>query len=287
MIWRRCARPNPRLAGVRCWCDRPATRACLPSRAPSTARVALQTSQPVGATLNRVFPADPETTLTAEAKGRVTVTLAPLQYALWRAAAPLSAPPQAPSIARAAPANAAVLSFLVRELDGYTLLQRQELSAEVTGADGLAEVTFVMTRASRPGQYELLGSDDAAPFRLFLAAAAGSRARRGVVFPRHGRRPPRPSRFQSQFRTEARGRRQRPPCHQHPGLRRTRRHRGHLRSAAGQCRAGWTLPRFGPRPRWHRSRSRDRRHRCSRPHGCAVSQFRRFLGSVGLSSRSD
>jgi pimeloyl-ACP methyl ester carboxylesterase len=36
-----------------------------------------------------------------------------------------------------------------------------------TGGDGLAEVTFALERASRPGQLELLGTDDAAPYRVY------------------------------------------------------------------------------------------------------------------------
>ena len=37
----------------------------------------------------------------------------------------------------------------------------------MAGGDGFAEVTFVMQRASRPGQYELLGTADSAPYRVF------------------------------------------------------------------------------------------------------------------------
>jgi len=37
----------------------------------------------------------------------------------------------------------------------------------VTGGDGFAEVTFALARASRPGQFELLGTDDAAPYRIY------------------------------------------------------------------------------------------------------------------------
>jgi len=42
-----------------------------------------------------------------------------------------------------------------------------ELRTAVTGGDGLGEVTFTLTRASRPGQVEYLGTDDAAPYRVF------------------------------------------------------------------------------------------------------------------------
>ena len=136
------------------------------------AAVTLQTSQPAGALLVRVMAPDdrtvyPDATLTTDAQGRVTVTLAPLHFALWRAARALPALTEAPGISFVTPGNGAVLSFPTHQLDGNMMVQRQELRAEVTGGDGFAEVTFVMTRASRPGQYELLGTDDAAPYRVF------------------------------------------------------------------------------------------------------------------------
>jgi len=37
----------------------------------------------------------------------------------------------------------------------------------VEGGDGFAEVTFVLRRASRPGQYELVGTADRPPYRVF------------------------------------------------------------------------------------------------------------------------
>ncbi len=138
----------------------------------TAAPVSLPTCQPAGAILTRVtIPGDsavyPDGTLTTDAQGRVSVTLAPLHFALWRANRALPVPAQPPGIAFATPGNGAVLSFPTRQLDGNMMVQRQELRVDVTGSDGLAEVTFVMTRASLPGQYELLGIDDAAPYRVF------------------------------------------------------------------------------------------------------------------------
>lgn len=137
-----------------------------------SATTTLQTCQPAGAGLQLVTataePADaPAATLTTDAEGRVSVTLAPLHFALWRAAKPLPVPAQAPGIAFTRPGAGAVLSFPPHQLDGDLMVERQELRAELTGSDGLAEVTFTMARASRPGQYELLGTDDAAPYRVF------------------------------------------------------------------------------------------------------------------------
>jgi glycosidase len=132
----------------------------------------VSTSQPAGAPLHRIFDSRFVTdvgaeTLTADELGEVGVTLAPLQFAVWRAGAALRVPEAAPQIALVTPAAGATLPFSVREADGLVFPGRQEIRAEVTGGDGFAEVTFALARASRPGQFELLGTDDAAPYRIF------------------------------------------------------------------------------------------------------------------------
>ena len=132
----------------------------------------IPTSQPDGARLRRIFdsrtPEAPgEDTLTADAQGAVSLTLAPLQFAVWRADAPLPVPATAPVITFVTPAAGAVLTFTPKEVDAQFFSSRQELRAEVTGGDGFAEVTFAQLRASRPGQFELLGTDDTPPYRVF------------------------------------------------------------------------------------------------------------------------
>jgi len=134
--------------------------------------VSVPTSQPAGASLARIFDsrtpdAPGEETLTADGFGAVRVTLAPLQFAVWRAAAPLPAPSAPPQIALVNPAAGATLDFTTREVDGQVFPFRREIRAEVSGGDGVAEVTFAMARASRPGQCELLGTDDTPPYRVF------------------------------------------------------------------------------------------------------------------------
>jgi len=141
------------------------------SRTDSTT-VTIPTSQPAGARLERVLAGGEDAPvsgamLTADPQGRVTVTLAPLHYGVWRAAAVLPKPVQAPTVTIATPEKAATLSFSARALDGHTMVQRQEIRADVTGGDGFAEVTFSMARSSRPGEFGLLGTDDAAPYRVF------------------------------------------------------------------------------------------------------------------------
>lgn len=114
----------------------------------------------------------PSTPLAADATGSVRLTLAPLSFALWRADRPLAAPATAPTIALVTPASGATLTFTSRESDDLVFPNRREIRAEVTNTDGVAEVTFTMTRASRPGQVELLGTDDAPPYRVFWAPPA-------------------------------------------------------------------------------------------------------------------
>src|SRR5208283_1186779 len=65
------------------------------------------------------------------------------------------------------PAGGSAFTFTSRSVDGHLIPERQEIRADVNGGDGFAEVTFVMARASRPGQYELLGTDDAPPYRVY------------------------------------------------------------------------------------------------------------------------
>jgi alpha-amylase len=137
----------------------------------TTLTAAVPTSQPAGARLAPVFDSrTPEQAggapLVADDRGAISVALAPLQFAVWRAASPLGTPAAAPSIRFATPADGARLTFEAQETDDLLFPGRRELRVEVGGGDGVAEVTFVMTRASRPGQYELLGTDDAAPYRV-------------------------------------------------------------------------------------------------------------------------
>ncbi|HEY5080268.1 MAG TPA: alpha-amylase family glycosyl hydrolase [Opitutaceae bacterium] len=132
----------------------------------------LATSQPAGGSFRAVFDtrgsgAPPAPALVADSGGKVSVSLAPLQCIVWQACAPLPGPPQAPTIRFAAPAAGSTFTFTARSVDGHVIAERQELRAEVTGGDGCAEVTFVLARASRPNQFELLGTADSPPYRIF------------------------------------------------------------------------------------------------------------------------
>ena len=137
-----------------------------------TAVASLATCQPAGAGFRGIFDSkSPDLTggsvLAVGGDGHVAVSLAPLQCVIWQAVARLPAPASAPSITFSAPESGSVMTFTARSVVGHVIPERQELRADVTGGDGLAEVTFAMARASRPRQYELLGTDDAPPYRVF------------------------------------------------------------------------------------------------------------------------
>ncbi len=129
--------------------------------------VAVPTGQRAGARLAPVFSSHGRAaSLAADARGQVTATLPPLSFALWRAESPLSANATPPAISWTDLRDGTTLRFDSREVDGLLFASRQELAVDVTGGDGIAEVTFVFERASRPGQIEVVGVDDNAPYRV-------------------------------------------------------------------------------------------------------------------------
>ena len=149
--------------------------------------VKVPTSQPSGAGLARIFdsrtPEAPgDEVLTVDAQGAVHITLAPLQFAVWRAKRPLPVPAAAPQIAFVNPAPGASLFFTTRETDGQIFPSRREIRADVKVSDGFAEVTFALQRASRPGQFELLGTDDTPPYRVFWRPPADLAAGETLTF---------------------------------------------------------------------------------------------------------
>jgi len=136
-----------------------------------SAGVALPTSQPQGVVFRRIFdsrtPADPgNESLTTGSDGRVSATLEALQFAVWRAESPLPAPDAAPSIAFTTPATGSLLTIGTQTTDGQTFPSRVLIQASVTGASDFAEVTFALVRSNRPNQFEVLGVDDAPPYRV-------------------------------------------------------------------------------------------------------------------------
>jgi alpha-amylase len=134
-----------------------------------TLTAAVATSQPKGAVLRPLFASGENnpTPLTIDPEGRASVTLAPLQFAVWRAENALGEPASPATLSLVNPASGAALKFTKRELDGLTFPSRVEFRAVADGGDDFGEVTFTLERASRPGQFDYLGTDDAPPYRIF------------------------------------------------------------------------------------------------------------------------
>lgn len=95
--------------------------------------------------------------LTSGTDGAVTVTLPGLSMAVYRAESPLPAPAAAPGISISTPAADA-------EVSG-----RFEVAAELD-TPAYAEVTFAVS--VNGGDYEVIGTDDNAPYRVFYDSAA-------------------------------------------------------------------------------------------------------------------
>jgi alpha-amylase len=134
--------------------------------------VDLPVSVPAGAKLKRVvigpLGEDARDQVLVSTKAQtVKVRLRPLESAVWRADAPLPVPARDPQLHLTSLKPSQSLSFKGVESDGHVFSRRAEIAVKVEGSDDVGEVTFLMSRASRPDQYELLGVDDAPPHRVF------------------------------------------------------------------------------------------------------------------------
>jgi glycosidase len=143
----------------------------LNNSASDAAAVSLPTSEPEGARLRVLFdsarPESPDGELVVGPSHAVSAKLAPLQLVVWQAESPLAPESSSPSVALSGPTPGSVLSFTARTVGGQVVPDRKELRADVSGGDGVGEVTFVLERASRPGQFELIGTADRAPYRVY------------------------------------------------------------------------------------------------------------------------
>jgi hypothetical protein len=110
--------------------------------------------------------------LVADDEGRVEVELEPLQFMVWRAEQPLVQTDGILEVAITNPLEGGAFALGSREVDGLTFPLRREIRAEVSGGDGVGEVTFALRRASRPAQFDYLGTDDNDPYRIFWSPPA-------------------------------------------------------------------------------------------------------------------
>jgi len=147
----------------------------------------VSTSQPGGGSLKEIYNSTRATTGTApvlstNAHGQLSLDLAPLQVLVLEAFKAQPSTTKAPGILLASPLTESTLAIGTRSVDGQVFPIRQEIRAELDGSDGLAEVTFLLERSSRPGQYQLLGTDDAAPYRVFWRPPADLQAGEELSF---------------------------------------------------------------------------------------------------------
>ena len=137
-----------------------------------TLKASLQTCQRPGRKLHVLFDsASPERAppveLLADSSGRVEIALEPLQLVVFQADGALEPGSTGPTTRIASPGPGATLAFTAEEIGSQVIPKRQELLATVEGGDGFAEVTFALRRASRPDQFELVGTSDRPPYRVF------------------------------------------------------------------------------------------------------------------------
>ena len=137
----------------------------------AAAEVLLPTSQPPGAKLELLYATpgsqDPDRVVTVDGSSRAKVRLESLQVAVWRATESVPRRDGMRTVSFQSPAQAAPLSFSYVEVDGQRFPSREKFAVAVEGGDGVGEVTFALERASRLGQFEVIGTDDAPPYRVF------------------------------------------------------------------------------------------------------------------------
>lgn len=117
-------------------------------------------------TFTAVYPAD-GAPLTSAANGELAVILPPLSFAIYKAAAPLPVSVAAPGISFSTLSNGEEITIGTNNLDGNTVQDRIAVGVNLT-ADQFAEVTFAV-RKHGTTDYHVIGVDDNAPYRLFLA----------------------------------------------------------------------------------------------------------------------
>jgi len=142
--------------------------------------VFIPTSQPAGAKLELLYATPesgqgPDRVVTVDGSGRAKVRLGPLQMAAWRATESVPGRATVRTVSFQSPARGAALSFSPVVVDGQEFPSREKFEVAVEGGDSVGEVTFALERASRPGQFELLGTDDAPPYRIFWRPPADLR----------------------------------------------------------------------------------------------------------------
>ncbi len=105
--------------------------------------------------------------IASDASGQVTINVPGLDFVIYRADSPLPASQSAPGIAFNSLSNDQEIVIETAVLDGNEVQDRIEVGVDLPDA-GFAEVSFAV-RKSGTADYEVIGVDDNAPYRLFFA----------------------------------------------------------------------------------------------------------------------
>jgi glycosidase len=106
--------------------------------------------------------------LTTAADGSLEVTVPPLGAVVYQAKRPVPASPSAPGIEITSLNNGQTVPLGTNSWDGHRVKDRIEVAAELD-TDQMAEVTFAVRVGD--GDYEPIGTDDNAPYRVFYDAS--------------------------------------------------------------------------------------------------------------------
>jgi glycosidase len=132
--------------------------------------LSLPTLQRGGADFTRIGASRPDAApgrLTTSDDGRVSLSMDGLQWALYKAEAPLADVERAPSLAFSGIRSGSVQTVQTYSQDGYEFPGRLEIAVETEVAD-YAEVSFWYHRSDRPAEWQSLGVDTAPPYRVFF-----------------------------------------------------------------------------------------------------------------------
>jgi len=105
--------------------------------------------------------------LFADAAGNVSLDVAPLGLVVYKSDGPITPSTEAPGIAITNLSDGQEVPLEVENLDGHDVVPRVEVVADVN-SDTFVEVTFAAS--VNGGDYEPIGTDDNAPYRIFYDA---------------------------------------------------------------------------------------------------------------------
>ena len=139
----------------------------------TAATAAVPTFSPSGVRYQLVSgPPDPRQgvpeKITTGRAGVLSVTVPPLGFVIYQAGDPVAASDEAPGISITSLQHGGTAMLETNSWDGHDVLDRIEVAAELD-ADVLAEVTFAVRVGN--GEYEPIGTDDNAPYRVFYDAS--------------------------------------------------------------------------------------------------------------------